>query len=49
MQAEYAKQAARSVQDSFAEFLFDPFDKGLKGMADNFAKTMAKIASQIAA
>ena len=30
--SEFAKQAARNMQDAFAEFLFDPFEDGLEGM-----------------
>src|SRR5690606_33518734 len=33
----FAEQAGRNMQDEFADFLFDPFDKGLKGMAEGFA------------
>ncbi|TIE20989.1 hypothetical protein DI041_04065 [Stenotrophomonas maltophilia] len=45
----YADQAARNMQDSFADFLFDPFADGLGGMAANFAKTLQKMAAQVAA
>lgn len=45
----YADQAARNMQDSFADFLFDPFADGLGGMAANFAKALQKMAAQVAA
>lgn len=45
----YADQAARNMQDAFADFLFDPFSEGLGGMASNFAKTLQKMAAQVAA
>lgn len=45
----YAVQAARNMQDAFADFLFDPFSEGLGGMASNFAKTLQKMAAQVAA
>ena len=46
----YADQAARNMQDAFADFLFDPFDKGLKGMLKGFIDvTRRMIAEQAAA
>lgn len=44
--SEFAKQAAHNMQDAFADFLFDPFDKGLKGMLGDFADTLRKMAAQ---
>ncbi len=46
--SEYAVQAARNMESAFADFLFDPFDKGLDGLASSFAKTMAKMATNAA-
>lgn len=43
---EYAVQAARSIQDSLAEFIFNPFDKGTKGMLKSFGEMLQKMASQ---
>ncbi|MDX3932699.1 MAG: hypothetical protein QHC77_12270 [Stenotrophomonas sp.] len=43
----YAEQAARNMQDSFADFLFDPFAEGLGGMVDGVAKAMQRIAAEI--
>ena len=45
----FADQAARNMQDSFADFLFDPFEDGLSGLADNFAKTLQRMAADAAA
>ena len=45
----FADQAARNMQDAFADFLFDPFDKGLKGMLASFADTLQRMAAQAAA
>ena len=46
----FAEQAARNMQDDFAEFLFDPFEEdGLKGMLDGFVTTLRKMAAQAAA
>lgn len=39
----YADQAARNMQDAFADFLFDPFDKGVKGMAKDFLDTTRRL------
>jgi len=45
----YADQAARNMQDAFADFLFDPFDKGVKGMAKDFADTLRRMLAEAAA
>ncbi len=45
----FAEQAARNMQDAFAEFLFDPFDKGLNGLLASFADTLQRMAAQAAA
>ena len=48
--SEYAKEAARNMQDAFADFLFDPFEDGLKGMLKSFLDTMKRMwANKIAA
>lgn len=46
---EFAKEAARGIQDAFADFLFDPFDGGIKGMLDSFGKMLHQMAAQAAA
>lgn len=45
----YADQAARNMQDAFADFLFDPFSEGVGGMVQGFAKALQKMAAQAAA
>lgn len=45
----FAEQAARNMQDTFADFLFDPFKDGTKGMLDSFAETIRRIAAEMAA
>lgn len=48
-QTEYAKEAARNMQDALAQFLFDPFHDGLKGMLKGFVDTIRKIVAEVAA
>lgn len=45
----FAEQAARNMQDTLAQFLFDPFEGGLEGMANGFAATLRKMAAEAAA
>lgn len=45
----YADQAARNMQSAFANFLFNPFDDGLKGMLQGFADTLSRMAAEMAA
>lgn len=47
--AETWSQAARNAQDAFAEFFFDPFDDGLKGLLRNLVDTLRRAAAEIAA
>jgi lambda family phage tail tape measure protein len=42
----YAQQAAKNMQDAFANFLFDPFKDGVSGLADNFATALRQMAAQ---
>ena len=42
----YAEQGARNLQDSFARFLFDPFEDGLRGMAQGFIDTIRQMLAQ---
>lgn len=46
---ELGKQAARNIQDAFADFLFDPFDKGLDGMLQGFVTVVQRMAAEAAA
>ncbi len=45
----YAEQAARNMQTAFADFLFDPFDKGIKGMLAGFIDTVRRMIAEAAA
>ena len=45
----FAEQAAKNMQDAFAEFLFDPFKDGLGGMLEGFAQTLRKMAAELVA
>lgn len=47
--SEFAKQAARNMQDAFADFLFDPFKDGLKGMLAGFIDMLRRMAAEEAA
>jgi tape measure domain-containing protein len=46
---EFAISAARNIQSSMADFLFDPFDKGVKGMAESFGKIIQRMIAEAAA
>lgn len=43
---EFAIQAARNIQTTLADFLFDPFKDGLKGMLDSFEQTLRRMAAE---
>lgn len=45
----YAEQAARNMQDAFADFLFDPFDRGVKGMLSDFLNVVRRMVAEAAA
>jgi hypothetical protein len=47
--SEYALQAARNMQSAFADFLFDPFDDGLKGMLRGFVDMIRRMIAEAAA
>jgi len=42
-------EAAKQMQGHFADFLFDPFEKGLDGLAQSFADTLQRMAAEAAA
>ena len=46
--SEYAIQAARSMQSSFSDFLFDPFAKGAASMGETFLNTIKRMAADAA-
>lgn len=45
----FAEQAARNMQTSFAAFLFDPFDQGVKGMLAGFVDVVRQMVAELAA
>jgi hypothetical protein len=49
MMSEFAAQAARNMQTAFADFLFDPFSNGLKGMLKGFVDTIRRMVAEFAA
>lgn len=47
---QYAVEAAKNIQDAFADFLFDPFEKGMEGMLVSFGNVVKRmIANAVAA
>lgn len=45
----YADQAARNMQSAFADFLFDPFEGGVKGMLKSFIDAIRRMMAEKAA
>ncbi len=46
---EFAKEAARNMERAFADFFFDPFDDGLKGLVRGFADTLRRMVANLLA
>lgn len=46
---EITRSAARNIQTSFADFLFDPFEDGLDGMLKSFTETIQRMIAEAAA
>lgn len=46
---EFSRQSARNIQDAFADFLFDPFDRGVDGMLQSFGVMLQKMVAQAVA
>lgn len=44
--SEFALQAARNMQSAFADFLFDPFDEGIKGMLRGFVDIIRRMVAE---
>jgi hypothetical protein len=44
--SQFSIQAARNMQDAFAELLFDPFNSSTGDMVDNFATALRKMAAE---
>ena len=47
--SQFAIQAARNIQSSFADFLFDPFKEGMDGMLTGFTNMLRRMAAELAA
>lgn len=47
--SQFAIQASRNMQSAFADFLFNPFEQGLQGMASSFAQTIHRMVSELLA
>jgi hypothetical protein len=47
--ASFAKSAAQNIQSSFADFLFDPFKNGIKGMLSAFIDVVRRMIAEVAA
>ena len=45
----FAEQAARNMQDAFADFLFDPFDGGVENMLSNFGTALQRMIAEAVA
>jgi hypothetical protein len=45
----FAEQAARNMQTAFADFLFSPFENGLKGMLKGFIDVIRRMVAEVAA
>ncbi len=43
---EFGVQAARNLQSAFADFLFNPFEKGIEGMLRGFADVVRRMAAE---
>lgn len=46
---EFAKSAAKNIQSTLADFLFDPFSDGLDGMAQKFGQVIQRMIADAAA
>lgn len=42
----FSKRAAENIQDAFADFLFDPFQDGVKGMAKGFIDAVRRMIAE---
>ena len=47
--SEFGEQAARNMQDAFADFFFEPFDDGLKGLVSSFADALKRMVANLIA
>lgn len=44
--SEFWLQASRNVQDILADFIFDPFSKGIDGLIEDFGRMLQQMAAQ---
>lgn len=44
--SEFAAQAARNMQGAFADFLFNPFEDGIKGMGERFGQIIQRMIAE---
>jgi hypothetical protein len=49
MMLNFAQQAASSIQTAFADFLFDPFQNGLRGMVKGFIDAIRRMIAELMA
>jgi hypothetical protein len=42
----FFEEASRSVQGILADFIFDPFESGIEGLVDSFAKMLQRMAAE---
>lgn len=49
LMSELTAEAARNMQGALAQFLFEPFKGGMKGMLDSFVTTLEKMVAEAAA
>lgn len=47
--SEFGEQAARNMQDAFADFFFEPFDDGLSGLISSFADALKRMVANLIA
>ena len=45
----FAQEAAKSMQTAFADFLFDPFENGIKGMLSGFLNVIRRMLAELLA
>lgn len=46
---EFAATAAQNIQSAFADFLFDPFQNGIRGMLASFIDVIRRMVAEVAA
>jgi hypothetical protein len=45
----FADEAARNMQDAFADFFFDPFENGIEGLVSTFADALRRMVANLLA